>query len=423
MANIQKYTRAATGHIFAHVERKKDEHGEYVRFSNQSIDPERTHLNYNLHTGTCRDNYDKRMSQVKCMKRDDVNVLASIVLHIPRTADGECKVDPDNYRLFFESAYQALSEKVGRENVLAAEVHRDEVTDHMHFLWMPIVKAHKKTRKGKEYDIEKVCFDEAVPRLFYQQLHPFLEDALKKAEQKHGIYLGSNEIQNGTVELNGGNLTVQQLKALESKREQLEQQLEQEYQENVKPLKIEAAKARSEARAARQETQKAAESLQAVKNELDQRQVEVSAAKNELHKLLMSCVEQQKQYEQNVEVLAEQNQEIQDLEEYNQEVKSAWTSLDDFRKAMKKTFSSIWPFRNRKKEQELLETVEHTRDAVYGITVRLVGFELRERIDPRKRASKAITRALDELIVDARGVLDAKEPERLKGPEKGDMER
>ena len=48
MANAQKYTRAACGHLAAHYERRKDEKGEYVKFGNQNIDPQKTHLNYNL---------------------------------------------------------------------------------------------------------------------------------------------------------------------------------------------------------------------------------------------------------------------------------------------------------------------------------------------------------------------------------------
>lgn len=48
MANAQKFTKAACGHLAAHFERKKDGHGEYVKFGNQDIDPTRTHLNYNM---------------------------------------------------------------------------------------------------------------------------------------------------------------------------------------------------------------------------------------------------------------------------------------------------------------------------------------------------------------------------------------
>ena len=44
MANAQKYTRAACGHLAAHYERRKDEKGEYVKFGNQDIDPQKNTL-------------------------------------------------------------------------------------------------------------------------------------------------------------------------------------------------------------------------------------------------------------------------------------------------------------------------------------------------------------------------------------------
>lgn len=44
MANAQKYTRAACGHLAAHYERRKDEKGEYVKFGNQDIDPQKNPL-------------------------------------------------------------------------------------------------------------------------------------------------------------------------------------------------------------------------------------------------------------------------------------------------------------------------------------------------------------------------------------------
>ena len=46
MANAQKYTRAACGHLAAHYERRKDEKGEYVKFGNQDIDPQKTFMDF-----------------------------------------------------------------------------------------------------------------------------------------------------------------------------------------------------------------------------------------------------------------------------------------------------------------------------------------------------------------------------------------
>ena len=79
MANAQKYTRAACGHLAAHYERRKDEKGEYVKFGNQDIDPQKTHLNYNLAPRRGVEQIDfirQRTTEARTLKRDDVNVVA-----------------------------------------------------------------------------------------------------------------------------------------------------------------------------------------------------------------------------------------------------------------------------------------------------------------------------------------------------------
>ena len=83
MANAQKYTRAACGHLAAHYERKKDEKGEYIKFGNQDIDPQKTHLNYNLAPRRGLEQIDfirQRTTEARTLKRDDVNVMCSWVV-------------------------------------------------------------------------------------------------------------------------------------------------------------------------------------------------------------------------------------------------------------------------------------------------------------------------------------------------------
>ena len=86
MANAQKYTRAACGHLAAHYERRKDEKGEYVKFGNQDIDPQKTHLNYNLCPRRGLEQIDfirQRTTEARTLKRDDVNVMCSWVVTLP----------------------------------------------------------------------------------------------------------------------------------------------------------------------------------------------------------------------------------------------------------------------------------------------------------------------------------------------------
>ena len=100
MANAQKYTRAACGHLAAHYERRKDEKGEYVKFGNQDIDPQKTHLNYNLAPRRGLEQIDfirQRTTEARTLKRDDVNVMCSWVVTLPeyRHHNQNLHVSPD----------------------------------------------------------------------------------------------------------------------------------------------------------------------------------------------------------------------------------------------------------------------------------------------------------------------------------------
>ena len=128
VANVQKFTRAASGHLCAHFERGKDENGEYIRFGNQNIDVERTSLNYNLapdHDGGQIAFIQRRTSEVKCLNRADVNVVCSWVVTLPR--------DFGRGKEFFKESYRFLADRYGENNVISAHVHKDENQPHMHF--------------------------------------------------------------------------------------------------------------------------------------------------------------------------------------------------------------------------------------------------------------------------------------------------
>ena len=77
MAHFAKYTRGSCGGLTKHYERAKDKDGNYYRFKNEEIDPTRTHLNYNLapHNEKQLEFIKERLSEVYCLKRDDVKVM------------------------------------------------------------------------------------------------------------------------------------------------------------------------------------------------------------------------------------------------------------------------------------------------------------------------------------------------------------
>jgi len=192
MAHVDKFTRAATGHLCAHYERARDGNGEYIRFGNQNIDAGRTPLNYNLapsHEGGQVEFIRRRTSEVKCLNRADVNVMCSWIVTLPQGFPWEME--------FFKETYKFLAERYGEKNVVSAYVHMDESQPHMHFSFVPVVTG----KDGKE----KVSAKELLNKAELQGFHPALQASLERA-------LGEEvPVLNGATA--GGNRTVAELKA------------------------------------------------------------------------------------------------------------------------------------------------------------------------------------------------------------------
>lgn len=218
MANYDKWTKGATGHLCKHFERAKGDDGEYVKFGNRDIDPSRTHLNYNLaperksQHGFIVD----RCKELKCLNRKDVNVLSSWIVTAPVTL-------PDNkLQDFFQASYDALEKKYGKENVVSAYVHMDESgRPHMHFAFVPVVWNDKK-------GTWKVSAKECVTRTDLQQFHPWLEAEL---EQRLGFRV---DVINEATK--NGNKDVSQLK--QEREIQKQAELAAETEEAAKRLAV-----------------------------------------------------------------------------------------------------------------------------------------------------------------------------------------
>lgn len=175
MAHVQKYTRSASGHLLAHYERRKNDKGEYVKFGNQDIDLSRTHLNYNLAPNHDQVEYlQERLNQVKCMNRADVNVLCDWVVTIPKDFQEDY---PDKTKDFFKETYKFLENRYGEKNVVSAYVHMDESTPHMHFAFVPVVKAQKKGQEIEKVSAFKLIDKKELSR-FHTDLQKYLESSL-----------------------------------------------------------------------------------------------------------------------------------------------------------------------------------------------------------------------------------------------------
>lgn len=168
MAHMMKHTKASCGHMFAHFDRKAE------NISNENLDRIRTHLNYNLAAHQSMDQGEfvrKRCSEVRCQNRKDVNVMVSWVVTAPKD------LPEAEHKAFFQASYDFLQKRYGRENVVSAYVHMDEVTPHMHFAFVPVVRTFRQDRKNPDISTEvlKVSAKECVNRSDLQTFHKGLQ--------------------------------------------------------------------------------------------------------------------------------------------------------------------------------------------------------------------------------------------------------
>lgn len=211
MANMQKYTRAAIGHMCKHYERGLDSKGELVKYHNQDIHTELSHLNYNLaeHDQPLPqlEFIQKRISALRCLNRKNVNVMISWVVTLPKEMNDK---SDDEKRKFFERTYAFLKERYGIENVISAYVHFDETQPHMHFAFTPVMYDNKKGRY--KFDAKTVGSRKDL-RTFHKDLDVYLEHEL-------GYRTG---VINGITELN---LSIQELKQMQKKMAELDKKLD-----------------------------------------------------------------------------------------------------------------------------------------------------------------------------------------------------
>lgn len=206
MAHVAKYKASAIGHMANHYGRSDvGEKADYITRSNENINPERTHLNYNLAQEDQKmpqiEFIHQRLSEVKVQKRADVNVMCDWVITAPKDL-----LEWDN-EPFFRASYDFLKNRYGKKNVISSYVHMDEVTPHMHFSFVPVVYDKKKDRY-------KVSAKEVLTRRDLQSFHKDLQDYVG---QKLGYSVGI--LNNATIE---GNQSIQELKqksAIERLRE------------------------------------------------------------------------------------------------------------------------------------------------------------------------------------------------------------
>ncbi|EGP5032474.1 mobilization protein [Enterococcus faecium] len=172
MAHLKKNTRGAVPGLAVHFERKTDHH------TNKEIDVSKAYLNQDLMAdgSDMLSRFNARLNDVYCMKRDDVKALAIWIVTLFAEAPYE------QQSAFFEAITAFLNDRYGQENAVAAVVHYDETTPHLHYAFVPVVFDDKKSRY-------KVSAKEVLTRHDLQTFHEDLNQHLKKVLPfyEHGI--------------------------------------------------------------------------------------------------------------------------------------------------------------------------------------------------------------------------------------------
>lgn len=218
MASVEKFTLSAVRNQLRHNLR------EIAESSNKDIDRTLSHLNYSLapDRGGLSDlgYFRLRKSELHCMKRADVKVMAGWVVTVPQELD-----TPEQQRAFFQAAYDFLEGRYGQKNVIQAVVHLDEGKrekaldrwgnpllredgseatrlvygrPHMHFCFIPAIKSD-------EPQLEKICAKKVLDRRELQRFHGDFQAYL----DDHGIEC---KVVTGAVRAYGRNRTVAELK-------------------------------------------------------------------------------------------------------------------------------------------------------------------------------------------------------------------
>lgn len=239
MASVEKFTHGAVVNQLRHNDRLIE------RDANTDIDPGRAALNYSLTPDRGMSSYEyykQRKSELYVYGRNDVKTMAGWIVTAPKEL-----ISLKQEKTFFESTYNFLESRYGRENVIQATVHYDEGKmekvqnrwgeyemdekgelrkelvfgrPHLHFDFIPATE----DGNPKHLQNEKICANDVLTRTELQNFHSDLQKHLKD----NGV---NGEVLNGSTKANGRNYSVEELKERYETQKELERlrAIEQKY--------------------------------------------------------------------------------------------------------------------------------------------------------------------------------------------------
>ena len=207
--------KADVRRVLEHSDRGQEGVSEHEH-SNDKIDPERSHLNYELKDRgglSAVEYHRKRIEQIaeetkqrtgKALRKDAVT-LCSWAVTAPQDLPEDKQED------FFRECYAWFSERYGEDNIVTAAVHLDETSPHLHLQFTPIIEDKDGTRR--------LCAKDLETRRTLQTVHQKLEKHLTQELGCKVILL------NGATD--NGNKTITELKlaTLQAQVKELSDQL------------------------------------------------------------------------------------------------------------------------------------------------------------------------------------------------------
>lgn len=138
VVHLKKIGGVGLGGVRNHMDRTG------VSRTNPDIDKERSGANYSPDGFSDAAHLEKRINarikelNLKKAVRKDAVRLVDIVITSSR--EGMEAMGEDGKRAFFADAAAFLAQRFGRQNIMYANVHRDEAVDHMHLGFVPITR-------------------------------------------------------------------------------------------------------------------------------------------------------------------------------------------------------------------------------------------------------------------------------------------
>ena len=168
----------------------------------KNADPTRTHLNRKLidYPDGVKDRsaaIQRRLEEAGLTRKIGNNQVRAIRINVSGTHEDMERIEREG-RLdeWCADNLKYFADTFGKENIVAAHLHRDEETPHIHITLVPIVKGERKRRKREEQtkkryrkkpsDTARLCADDIMTRLRLKSY----QDTYAVAMAKYGLQRG-----------------------------------------------------------------------------------------------------------------------------------------------------------------------------------------------------------------------------------------